>query len=259
MHGDVVEFQNRGSLLVFSWGTLLSSMNSLQNHMLVAAWPKSCQHPDTRDPIWKWAWKPLEKASIPCWILILTLWRVAWKSFKASPLHPSGFKAVCGLWLGAKNIFQMLWNCPIGHHTIFVGNAIAKTLKVQPQASMWRKFAWKSKISISRRASRIPWSWRGLGKPPSLPFAWFDPENGKGRCLAHFVHQRHLWASDRQHPALCMLVWRAWKGHLKATLGKIGLHLCKSCTRCKRQLADWQISSCQCSQTPESLGKVGQT
>lgn len=35
LHVVGVELQNRDSLLVFSWGTWLSSMNSLQNRMLV--------------------------------------------------------------------------------------------------------------------------------------------------------------------------------------------------------------------------------
>ena len=35
LHGVGVGLQNTDSLLVFCWGTLLSSMNSLQNRMLV--------------------------------------------------------------------------------------------------------------------------------------------------------------------------------------------------------------------------------
>ena len=39
--------------MTWSWGSLLSQQSSLATHLLLAAWPKSCQTPNT--------WKPLDK------------------------------------------------------------------------------------------------------------------------------------------------------------------------------------------------------
>lgn len=52
-HGDGVEFVRDSSLMTFSWGSMLSQQSSLATHLLLTAWPKSCQTPDT--------WKPLDK------------------------------------------------------------------------------------------------------------------------------------------------------------------------------------------------------
>jgi hypothetical protein len=53
VHGDGVEFVRDSSLMTFSWGSMLSQQSSLATHLLLTAWPKSCQTPDT--------WKPLDK------------------------------------------------------------------------------------------------------------------------------------------------------------------------------------------------------
>ena len=54
LHADGVEFHNRDSLMVWSWGCMLAEMSSLKQHMLLAAFPKSCTTPETWKPIWKW-------------------------------------------------------------------------------------------------------------------------------------------------------------------------------------------------------------
>lgn len=54
VHGDGVEYQNRDSLMVWSWGCMLAEMSSLKQHMLLAAFPKSCSTKGTWEPIWKW-------------------------------------------------------------------------------------------------------------------------------------------------------------------------------------------------------------
>ena len=101
VHGDGVEYQSRDNLLVFSWGGLLASMNSLKEHMLLAAFPKSCTSPKTWPAIWKvlrwsleslgkgihpsldWNGKPLEKGS-------------PFYAQKGSPLHPKHYR--CCVW-----------------------------------------------------------------------------------------------------------------------------------------------------------------
>jgi len=52
-HGDGVEFQERDSLMVWSFGCVLCKFSSLDGHMLLAVFPKVCTSADT--------WKPLEK------------------------------------------------------------------------------------------------------------------------------------------------------------------------------------------------------
>lgn len=53
MHADGVEFQNRDTLLAWSWGCLLSSAASLDSHLLIALFPKSCTCEKTWPPIMK--------------------------------------------------------------------------------------------------------------------------------------------------------------------------------------------------------------
>ena len=45
VHGDGVEYHNRDSLMVWSWGCMLTEMPSLKQHMLLAAFPKVAPHP----------------------------------------------------------------------------------------------------------------------------------------------------------------------------------------------------------------------
>ena len=124
----------------FSFGFFLGYL--AQQHELLAephAGAKGCQRPDTSDLIWKWVVWSLEVLENPRWILIITLWRVAWKNSKASPCPLQASRPCCGLWLVTMNIFQTLWNCLIGHHISHAGNVVLKALRVQPQASMSRK------------------------------------------------------------------------------------------------------------------------
>lgn len=54
IHGDGVEYQNRDSLMVYSFGNLLAQQQSLCNHFLVASFPKSCTVEGTWDTMWEW-------------------------------------------------------------------------------------------------------------------------------------------------------------------------------------------------------------
>jgi hypothetical protein len=81
VHGDGVEYHTRDSLMVWSFGSMLNLFSSLDSHVLMAMFPKSCTAQGTWDPVWKWlAWsftallygkhpqldpfgKPLEKGS----------------------------------------------------------------------------------------------------------------------------------------------------------------------------------------------------
>ena len=51
IHGDGVEFQERDSLMVWSWGPLLSKASSLETNMLIGAIPKSCTASGTWSPL----------------------------------------------------------------------------------------------------------------------------------------------------------------------------------------------------------------
>lgn len=50
IHGDGVEFQERDTLMVWSWGPLLSKASSLETNMLIGAIPKSCTASGTWSP-----------------------------------------------------------------------------------------------------------------------------------------------------------------------------------------------------------------
>ena len=68
VHGDGVEYQNKDSLMVWSWGSMLNLFHSLDSHVLMAAFPKSATTPQTWAPLWHWlAWSfdALQKGNHP--------------------------------------------------------------------------------------------------------------------------------------------------------------------------------------------------
>lgn len=117
IHGDGVAFQNRDSIMVFSWGSLLGDKGSLEKHFLLASFPKSCTNAKTWPPLWKWLkWsfeslgkgthptvdpdgKPLEKGS-PFW------------ERRGQPLHPKGWRAVVWSLLGGHEYFSNTLKLP---------------------------------------------------------------------------------------------------------------------------------------------------
>ena len=54
LHGDGVEFQTRDSLMCWSFGGFLNKKASLDCHLHISCWPKSCTHKTTWDPLYKW-------------------------------------------------------------------------------------------------------------------------------------------------------------------------------------------------------------
>ena len=135
LHGDGVEYQNRDSMMVWSWGCMLGDQSSLEKHMLLATFPKSCTTKETWPSIWKvlrWSFdalgkglhpthdsdgKPLEKGS--------PLFGKAGK-----PLHPNGYRAMCLQCRGTMSSTAIIWDCPIGHPITHVGNVLERTLLI---------------------------------------------------------------------------------------------------------------------------------
>ena len=69
VHGDGCEFQNRDSLMTWSWGSLLSKQSCLNSHLLICAIPKSCTLPTTwpvLDAWIAWSFEALGKGWHPC-------------------------------------------------------------------------------------------------------------------------------------------------------------------------------------------------
>jgi hypothetical protein len=82
IHADGVEYQTRDTLMSWSWGGLLNSFSSLDGHLMLAIFPKSCTCTGTWEPImeqitWSfksilsgfhpthdWEGKPLQKESV---------------------------------------------------------------------------------------------------------------------------------------------------------------------------------------------------
>ena len=54
VHGDGVEYATRDSLMVWSWGNLLSLFGSLDSHLLIACFPKSVTSNNTWPLVWDW-------------------------------------------------------------------------------------------------------------------------------------------------------------------------------------------------------------
>ena len=118
VHGDGVEYANIDNLMVFSWGSLLSSLTTLLSHWLLACCPKSCGKKETWEVIWKhlqWSFqalasgrrpttcpngKPLEKGS-------------AFYPYRGQLLHPKGFKGVLWSVIGDHEFFSNTLGQPL--------------------------------------------------------------------------------------------------------------------------------------------------
>ena len=59
LHGDGAEYASRDSLMIWSWGALMTLFNSLESKFLIAAFPKSCTSESTWNDILK----------VVCWSL----------------------------------------------------------------------------------------------------------------------------------------------------------------------------------------------
>lgn len=117
VHGDGVDYANNDNLLVFSWGSLLSGLNTLLTHWLLACFPKSCGKKETWEVIWKhllWSFealangkhpvtdpdgKPLEKGS-------------PFYASKGQLLHPKGYKGVLWSVIGDMEFFANTLGLP---------------------------------------------------------------------------------------------------------------------------------------------------
>jgi len=117
VHGDGVDFSNNDSLMVFSWGSLLSNHSTLLSHFLLACFPKSCGTSSTWEAIWKylhWSFQalacghhptlgpdnePLEKGSI-------------FFPMAGQPLHQKKFKGVLWSIIGDHDFFSNTLGLP---------------------------------------------------------------------------------------------------------------------------------------------------
>ncbi len=54
IHGDGVQYENDDSLMVFSWGSLLSEAPSMDSSIFLAAWPKSCTVKGSENQLGTW-------------------------------------------------------------------------------------------------------------------------------------------------------------------------------------------------------------
>ena len=117
LHGDGVEYHERDSLLVWSWGCILSLLSSLDCHLLIANFPKSCTCQETWPNLMKWVvWsfkallagfhpslgpneEPLEPNSLM-------------HSLKGQPLSPGRFKGVLWCIQGDHEFFSNVLHLP---------------------------------------------------------------------------------------------------------------------------------------------------
>ena len=117
IHADGVEYQTRDTLMSWSWGGLLNSFSSLDGHLMLAIFPKSCTCAGTWEPImekliWSfksllsgfhpthdWEGKPLKKDSV---------------FFKHSgkPLTPGNYKGIIWSIQGDHEMFSNVLKLP---------------------------------------------------------------------------------------------------------------------------------------------------
>ena len=139
LHGDGVEYHNRDTILVYSWGPMIGDMGSLKQHQLAACYPKSCTNKSTWGPIWewlRWSFEALGKGFHPTHDPWESPWKRAPSSLEKQVNHftPSISRHIFLLCWGTRSTFVMFWGCPIGLHTTLVGNAMVRILQDAPPA-----------------------------------------------------------------------------------------------------------------------------
>ena len=117
IHADGVEFQTRDTIMCWNWGGLLSQFSSLQSHMLICAFPKSCTMESTWTPIMKyikWSLESLQDGFHPC---------VGpdneplpkgsmFDKLAGTPLTPQGFKGVVWSIQGDHEMYSLVLGLP---------------------------------------------------------------------------------------------------------------------------------------------------
>jgi len=117
VHGDGVEFQERDSLMVWCGGAVGGLFSSLDSHLLIASFPKSC----TTDATWKpimaqmcWSLKALMEGVHPC-VDALGKEISSTSSFfldKGHPLTPFGWRCVVWSIQGDHEFFSNVLGLP---------------------------------------------------------------------------------------------------------------------------------------------------
>lgn len=116
VHGDGVEFQTRDSLMVWSWGSLLSTRASMDSSLLLTAIPKSCT--TKVQPMTDWTWHPIWKQLK--WSFSALLAGVhPLLDADGSPLDPgSPLGRLAGQPLHPEGLFAVIWAIE-GDHEFF--------------------------------------------------------------------------------------------------------------------------------------------
>ena len=110
LHGDGVSYQQRDTLLAFSWGSLLSCFSSLDSHFLISLFPKSCTMESTWEPLMQWL--------IWSFNALLTGKHPALDPFGNGFAEKSQFHALRGLPLAEGNFKAAIWSIQ-GDHEFF--------------------------------------------------------------------------------------------------------------------------------------------
>ena len=138
LHGDGVEYKNRDSMMVWSWGCKLGDQASLEKHMLLAAFPKSCTTRETWPPSGKSSdchLKLLEKGCAQHMTLMAGHWKRVAPCLEKQGciIIPEASEHMSGQCRGVMSSTATARACPIGHPTSDAGNVLLKTfLAVTP-------------------------------------------------------------------------------------------------------------------------------
>ena len=116
-HGDGVEYENNNSLMVQSWGPLLTHHGALDAHLLIVAWPKACTAKGTWDILdaWiSWSLGALSKGTHPTqdpWGGPLPK-GLGMEELAGQPLTKGGHKAIVWCVQGDHEFFSNILHLP---------------------------------------------------------------------------------------------------------------------------------------------------
>ena len=158
IHGDKVEFQDRDSIMVWSVGSLLSSLCSMDSSLLLSAFPSSCTVEDSdlvsRDGTWSAIFKWL------VWSLLALLVGVhplkdpdnndfppdsKFAKLAGKPLHPAGWRACIWVVEGDQEFFSNTLHLPHWSNESMCHECHAT--KSNPMTT-WKNIAWSVTVDF---------------------------------------------------------------------------------------------------------------
>jgi hypothetical protein len=226
LHGDGVSFQQRDTLLAYSWGSLLSFFSSLDSHFLISLFPKSCTMESTWDPLMKWlvwSFNALQKGKHPDKDPDGNSFPAAsmFEELKGEVLTPGNFRAVIWSIQGDHEFFANVLKLPHWSTASPCWECDAK--RDNGNLQKWVKTIRPSQQNFVLVDTQTATLKKASEHPSHLYNSGSYKSNCQGGCIAYFVYKRCVLTFDWFCSSLHVLERRHRKA-VGSSLQKVGCH-----------------------------------